>query len=275
VIEARRREPAPSLPPKVDVLGVGVSRATMTELVELIDRAVEATTPLDVTFVNPNYLMAARRDPTLLAPLNAFDVMLADGWGIVWASRLLGDPLPERLANDDIEAPLFRLANDRGYRVFLFGSAPGVADVAAARLASSFPGVKVAGTQHGWLDVERGHRGVIADADTDRVIEAINDARPDVLIVGLPTPLQQRWVRANRSRIEAPVLITGGSYLDHLAERIGWYPRWVVRARLCWAYRLTREPRRLWRRYTLELAHYSACVVAAAARRRVSAVTHR
>jgi N-acetylglucosaminyldiphosphoundecaprenol N-acetyl-beta-D-mannosaminyltransferase len=258
----------PEVPPKVDVLGVRVTRTTMGELIDLIDRSVAASSRLDVTFVNPNYLMAARRDRSLLGLLNAFDVMLADGWGVVWASRILGDPLPERLANDDIEGPLFRLTDRRRLRVFLFGSAPGVAEAAATRLSASFPGISIVGTQHGWLDVERGHPGTIDPADSDRVVEAIDRARPDVLIVGLPTPLQQRWVRAHRPRLDVPVVITGGSYLDHVAERIGWYPEWVVAAHLCWAYRLAREPRRLWRRYSLELAEFGARVAAEAVRRR-------
>jgi N-acetylglucosaminyldiphosphoundecaprenol N-acetyl-beta-D-mannosaminyltransferase len=257
------------LPPKLDVLGVRVSRTTMPDLIQLIDGSVQSRTTIDVSFVNPNYVMRAREDPDLASLINAFDVVLADGWGVVWASRLLGDPLRGRLANDDIERPLFDLADANGYRVFLFGSGPGVAEAAADRLASTFPGLAIVGTQHGWLDVDRGHPGLIEDADSERVVRRIEAARPDILVVGLPTPLQQRWVHAYRDRLAVPVVITGGSYLDHVAERIGWYPRWVTAARLCWAYRLAREPRRLWRRYTVELGTFAAIVMAQAARARV------
>jgi N-acetylglucosaminyldiphosphoundecaprenol N-acetyl-beta-D-mannosaminyltransferase len=259
---------AVALPGKVDVLGVRVSRTTIEDVIHVVDATIGGGRRLSVSFVNPNYVMAARRDRGLLPLLNGFDLMLADGWGIVWASRLLGEHLPERVANDDIEGPLLRLADARRLRLFLFGSAPGVADAAASRLASTFPGIDVVGTQHGWLDAERGHPGVIEARDTDRVVESINASNADVVIVGLPTPLQQRWVIENRARLDARVVVTGGSYLDHVAERIGWYPSWVVRARLCWLYRLAREPRRLWRRYTLELAGYVVHVLVEAARRR-------
>jgi N-acetylglucosaminyldiphosphoundecaprenol N-acetyl-beta-D-mannosaminyltransferase len=243
----------------------------MDEFIGLVADRVRARSHLDVSFVNPNYLMAARRDPHLLEVMNDFDVMLPDGWGIVWASHLLGAAVPERLANDDIEGPLFRLANEHQYRLFLFGSAPGVADSAARRLTSTFPGITIAGTQHGWLDVERGHPGWFDAGDSDRVIHAINASGADILIVGLPTPLQQLWVREHRRRLRVPVVITGGSYLDHVAERIGWYPRWVSAARLCWLYRLAQEPGRLWKRYTIELIGFATTVVRAAARRRILA----
>jgi N-acetylglucosaminyldiphosphoundecaprenol N-acetyl-beta-D-mannosaminyltransferase len=100
------------------------------------------------------------------------------------------------------------------------------------------------------------------------MVETINAANPDILHVSLRTPMQQNWVSEVAGQLNVPVIITGGSYLDHLAERVDWYPDWVVRMRLCWAYRLAREPRRLWKRYTLDLAAYGLMVLRASRRRR-------
>jgi N-acetylglucosaminyldiphosphoundecaprenol N-acetyl-beta-D-mannosaminyltransferase len=97
--------------------------------------------------------------------------------------------------------------------------------------------------------------------DAVAAVDAINATSPDIVWVGLPTPLQQRWVTSYRDRLDAPVVITGGAYLDHLTDGLGYYPQWALRLRLCWLYKLWLEPRRLWRRYTLEMAHFAALLV--------------
>jgi N-acetylglucosaminyldiphosphoundecaprenol N-acetyl-beta-D-mannosaminyltransferase len=240
----------------VDVLGVRVSVADMPLLLGLMSEAVASRRQLTITFANPNYVMAAQKDEQLRELMNAFDVNLADGWGVVLAARVFGKPLPTRMANDDITDGIFGLPAEKGWRVYLFGSAPGVADQAARNLAEWYPGLNVVGTEHGYWDVERGHPGTFDPEDVERLVKHINAAKPDILHVGVPTPLQQIFVTENRDRLDVPVIITGGSYLDHLAERRHWFPPWVIKLRLGWLYRLTRDPRRLWYRYTVELADY-------------------
>jgi N-acetylglucosaminyldiphosphoundecaprenol N-acetyl-beta-D-mannosaminyltransferase len=95
------------------------------------------------------------------------------------------------------------------------------------------------------------------------MVNTINEAKPDILHVSIPTPMQQNWVWQVADRLDVPVIITGGSYLDHLAERVYWYPGWVNKTRLGWAYRLSREPGRLWKRYSLDLAAYGGMVARA------------
>ena len=250
------------------MLGIDVSVVDLPRLLDELETAVRRRSRLAVSFVNPNYVMQAQGDADLRSRMNAFEIMLADGWGVVVAARLLGVRLPTRLANDDIGPAVFALSAERRWRTFLFGSAPGIADQAAATLTREFPQLPVVGQLHGWWDAARGHPGHFDPADNDRIIDAINTARPHVVWVGLPTPLQQRWVIDNRDRLEVPLIITGGSYLDHLAERLRWYPRWIDRARLGWLYRLRREPRRLWRRYSLELLSFGRLVLRELVKRR-------
>ena len=107
----------------------------------------------------------------------------------------------------------------------------------------------------------RGHPGRYDEADVDMMVETINAAKPDILHVSIPTPMQQNWVWQVADRLDVPVIITGGSYLDHLAEGVDWYPHWVEKMRLGWAYRLYRDPRRLWKRYSLDLAAYGGMVL--------------
>lgn len=237
----------------VDVLGVRVSEADVPLLRRFMTKAVHTRRQLTITFANPNYVMAARRDTRLRELMNGFDLNLADGWGVVLAARAFGKPLPTRMANDDLTDELFGLSAAEGWRVFLFGNAPGTADVAARNLVRWYPGLDVVGTLHGhWAD----ESGRIAAADVDRLVADINAAKPDILHVGLGTPLQQIFVMENRDRLEVPVIITCGAYFEHLAERREWYPAWALKLRIGWLYRLYRDPRRLWYRYTIELGRY-------------------
>ncbi|WP_018653344.1 WecB/TagA/CpsF family glycosyltransferase [Actinomadura flavalba] len=243
--------------PTVDVLGVRVSRLDAAALRDRVERAVTERRKLTVTFANPDYVRRARRDAGLQALMNGFDLNLPDGWGVVLAARLFGRPVPGRMANDDLTDDLFGQPAAEGWSVYLFGNAPGVADEAAANLTRWYPGLTVAGTQHGhWA-----RDGRIPGDTAERLVKEINAAAPDILHVGLGTPLQQEFVAAHRDRIDAPVIFTCGAYFEHLAERREYYPAWVLRLRVGFLYRLAREPRRLWRRYTVELGSYLARVV--------------
>jgi N-acetylglucosaminyldiphosphoundecaprenol N-acetyl-beta-D-mannosaminyltransferase len=138
-----------------------------------------------------------------------------------------------------------------------------VAEQAERTLGETYPSLKVVGTMHGWWDVERGHPGWYDEADQDMMVDRINETDPDVLWVGVPTPIQQNWVTRNAPLLKAPVIITGGSYIDHLSESVHWYPPWMLRLRLGWLYRLYRDPKRLWRRYSIELMQYFGMVAKA------------
>jgi N-acetylglucosaminyldiphosphoundecaprenol N-acetyl-beta-D-mannosaminyltransferase len=255
------------------LLQIKLSVIDAAAVLKLVEASIRTRMPLSITFLNPTYAMAARRDLALRDLINQFDLVLADGWGVVHAARFLGIPIPTRLANDDIGPDLFRLSQENAWRTYLFGSAPGVAERAGATLGRLLPGLPVVGTRHGWWDVVRGHPGQFDPADEVAAVDEINAAHPDVLWVGMPTPMQQRWVTSYRDRLDVPVVITGGAYLDHLTDNLGYYPTWALRLQLCWLYKLSLEPRRLWRRYTLEMAHFGALIVVqrmAAARRIIS-----
>ncbi|RSN70666.1 WecB/TagA/CpsF family glycosyltransferase [Actinomadura sp. WAC 06369] len=236
----------------VDVLGVRVSRIDAARLREFVAAAVKDRTKLTITFANPDYVRKAQKDRALRDLMNGFDLNLPDGWGVVLAAKIFGRPVPGRMANDDLTDDLFGQPAEEGWSVFLFGNAPGVADDAARNLREWFPGLSIAGTQHGhWA-----RDGVLPPETAERLVAEINAAAPDILHVGLGTPLQQRFVAEHRDAIEAPVIITCGAYFEHLAERREYYPPWVLKLRIGFLYRLAREPRRLWRRYTVELGSY-------------------
>jgi N-acetylglucosaminyldiphosphoundecaprenol N-acetyl-beta-D-mannosaminyltransferase len=244
-----------------------VSSLRRDELLDEVARALDDRQPLRITFLNPDYARRALLSPALLDDINGFDVVAVDGNGVRLVTGLFGFTVPERLDTDSLAPDLFRLASERRQAVFLFGCAPDVAREAGTRVAAHYPGLRIVGTDHGYHDVQRGHPGHYAAADSEAIVARINASGADLVIVSLPTPLQQRWVAEYGDRLRAPVVVTGGSYLDHVAEGEGldgdWYPRWADTLRLNWLYRLAQEPRRLWRRYTVESLHFLLLVLRA------------
>lgn len=247
--------------PCVDVLGVRVSAIGLDRLLADIGDALDGRRRLRVTFANPNYLVAADGDVGLRERMNAFDHVLSDGHGVMLAARMLGRRIPRRLANDDIVEPLFAELAERRARVFLLGSAPGVAAAAADRLTASFPGLRIVGHTHGYDTPGEGLDRQYTPAAFARMRAEVARARPDFLVVSIPTPYQQRFVVDHLREVDVPVVMTGGAWVDHLAERLQYYPSWVVRLGLCWAYRWVQEPRRLTNRYTVELADFARRVL--------------
>jgi N-acetylglucosaminyldiphosphoundecaprenol N-acetyl-beta-D-mannosaminyltransferase len=250
------------------IAGIRVSPLSRGRFLETAAAALQRRTPLRVTFLNPDYGRGALLDPVLLDDINGFDLVLVDGNGVRLVAPLFGFTVPERLDTDSLAPELFRLCAEGGYSVYLFGCAPGAAAQAAARLQTVFPELQVAGTDHGYHDVERGHPGQYAEEDSAAIVDRINASGADLVIVSLPTPLQQRWVSENRHRLQAPLVLTAGSYLDHAAASVdgSWYPRWADALRLNWFYRLAKEPRRLWRRYTVESLQFLMLVLHARVR---------
>ena len=248
---------------KCDFLGIGLSCLSDDEFLDAVREAAQSRSRLAVSFINPDYVLRAHKAAGLVDKINKFDIVLPDGWGVVLGGRMLGLPVPDRQGNDDICPKVFALSAEHGLSNFLFGCGEGVPERAAANLVKTFPGLPIAGTLHGYWDVVRGHPGRYNAADIDMMVGAINASQADILHVCIPTPMQQNWVWEVADRLNVSVIITGGSYLDHLAERVYWYPAWTSRMRINWGYRLYRDPRRLWKRYSLDLMRFAAMVLRA------------
>jgi N-acetylglucosaminyldiphosphoundecaprenol N-acetyl-beta-D-mannosaminyltransferase len=161
------------------------------------------------------------------------------------AARLLGGRIPERITYADWAWRLAAFAEAEGLSLFLLGARPGVAEVAARRLRALHPDLDIAGVSHGHFDHEPG------SPQNEAVLREVNAARPDILLVGLGMPLQERWLMENRRRIEAGVALTGGAVFDYLSGGLRRGPRVLTDNGFEWLARLIIEPRRLWRRYLL------------------------
>ncbi len=238
--------PQPSVPDAVYVLGVRVDRVTQQEALAKIEELIAArgAAPADarppcrqVVTVNTEFVMAAQKDEPFRAAINEAALVVPDGMGVVWATRYLGRPAPERVTGTDMLPALAERCAARGYRLYLLGAAPGVVEEAAERLRQRFPGLQIAGT----------YAGSPAPAEEDAIIERLAEARADVLCVAYGAPAQELWIRRNLARLPAAVAMGVGGAYDFISGRKPRAPRAMQRLGLEWLYRLYREPWR-WRR---------------------------
>lgn len=237
--------PAPPpgpVPTPVRVLGLPLAPLTAAEAVAAIDRLIAAGTPSYVITANLHYAMLSAQHEDLRRINDGAALVLADGMPLVWKSRRLGRPLPERVTGSDLIYHLAELAAARGYRVFLLGGAPGVAEEAGRRLAARYPGLELAGVlAPPFRDLDERERA--------ELFATIRAARPNLLLVGLGQPKGERWIAAHLRELGTPLCMQIGATLDFVAGRIRRAPRGLQRLGLEWAYRLALEPRRLGGRY--------------------------
>jgi N-acetylglucosaminyldiphosphoundecaprenol N-acetyl-beta-D-mannosaminyltransferase len=221
----------------VRILGIHVDDVTYERSMQAIERYVQSGQPHQIVTVNTEYLVAAWRDPEFAQVLRCSSLNLPDSVGVLWAARWLGHPLPERVTGSDGLYHIARLCARQGYRLYLLGAAPGVADRAAERLVESNPGLTVCGT----------YSGSPAPEQEDAISRRIREARADVLLVAFGGARQEKWISRNLKQTCAAVGVGVGGAFDFCAGVQQRAPLWMQRAGLEWFYRLLRQPWR-WKR---------------------------
>jgi N-acetylglucosaminyldiphosphoundecaprenol N-acetyl-beta-D-mannosaminyltransferase len=226
----------------VNVWGLPLARLNRDQTVEAVDRLIERRQPSFFITANLHYAMLSAQDSRLAEVNRTAAFLVADGTPMVWYSRLLGRPLPERVAGSDLIYQLCGRAAERGHRVYFLGGRPGVAADAATTLTWMNPGLRVVGVDAPNLDLfsEEEHR---------RLIERIRDARPDLLFAALGQPKGELWLAKNLEALAVPACVQVGASLDFVAGTAARAPLWMQRFGLEWLHRLLGDPRRLGPRY--------------------------
>ncbi|MGM9580736.1 MAG: WecB/TagA/CpsF family glycosyltransferase [Anaerovibrio sp.] len=219
---------------QVEILGVNVNSLTMAQAVETVQQFIAEKKVALVATANAEMLMRATQDEELKDILNQADLVVPDGAGTVWAAGHLGEPMPERVAGFDLAQELMREAPLRGDRVYFFGSAPGVADKAKAKAEELYPGIQVVGIRNGFF----------GEADEPQIIADIRAARPDILLVALGVPKQEKWLKKHLQELQVPVSIGVGGTLDVMAGVMQRAPLWMQKAKLEWLFRGLKQPSR-------------------------------
>jgi N-acetylglucosaminyldiphosphoundecaprenol N-acetyl-beta-D-mannosaminyltransferase len=237
-------DPANAVPPPgVDVLGVPLALTDYERTMDWMDATIDAGGKGYVCVAAVHTVMACREDPELRAAVMASDLTVPDGQPLVWAMNALGHAVSSRVYGPDLMARYCERATRTGTRMFLYGGRnQGALVQLALNLRQEHPGLQIVG---GYAPPFR----ALTSHEEDAVVDEINRSGADVVWVGIGVPKQEKWMAAMRDRLDAPVLVGVGAAFDFHAGLVAQAPPWIQALGMEWAYRLSREPRRLWRRY--------------------------
>lgn len=225
-------------PKSITILNTPVHLVTGDEVLRLVQGYMQEPRLHQIATTNPEFVMTAQHDHDFRQILQQSDLCIADGIGLIYASRYLGTPLPERVPGSELVYKLAELAAQQNWRLFLLGAAPGVAEEAAAVFKSSYPGLQIAGTYAGSPD----------PSENEAIVTRINSERADLLFVAYGAPNQDKWIARNRDSLTTVRLALGvGGSLDFVTGKAVRAPQWAQDLSLEWLYRLGQEPWR-WRR---------------------------
>jgi N-acetylglucosaminyldiphosphoundecaprenol N-acetyl-beta-D-mannosaminyltransferase len=248
---------------RISLMGMPVDAMSEPEALGAIVGAIEAGRGGAVVTPHLEILRRYRDDPSVRPYVNNADVILADGQPLVWASRIMGAPLPERVAGSELIWSLAAECALRGRTVYLLGGAPGAGEAARQRLQEVYPGLRIVGCESPPMGFDSDPEAMAAIADRLRA------ARPDVVFVALGFPKQERVIAELRDVLPSAWFLGVGVSLSFVAGHVARAPDWAMRYGLEWLHRLMQEPRRLARRYLLDGLPFALRLFAHALRRRV------
>jgi len=220
---------------KINILGIWLDMVDLNKAVDIAKDFIISEGAKAIVTPNAEIIMAAQKNEKLREALNAADLSFPDGIGVVIASKYLGTPLSERTAGFDLMMEIIRIAHKMGLSIFLLGGKPGVADEAARNIQRKFPGIKIAGTNHGYF----------SEDEEKIIIENINKSKPDVLLVAMGAPKQELFIIRYKNVMKTKIAMGVGGSLDVLSGRVKRAPVLLQKAGLEWFYRLVTQPSRI------------------------------
>jgi len=231
-----------SIQKRFNVLGVGVCSINLDMAREVIGGWIAQRQSNYVTVADVNSIMKGQANTDFRRIHNRAGMVTPDGMPLVWLGRLKKHKNVKRVYGPDLMLALCEESITKGYRHYFYGGKEGVPELLKSRLEEKFPGIKVVGT---YSPPFRS----LTDEENENIIKTINDAKPDIVWVGLGAPKQERWMAKHVDQLEAPVLIGVGAAFDFHAGLIKQAPPWIQKSGFEWLFRLSTEPRRLWKRY--------------------------
>ena len=226
---------------KIEVLGVAFDNVTLEQAAELGGKMLQEDRFHYVVTPNPEFILAAEKDESFRAVINAADLVIPDGIGVIYSAKILGTPLSERVPGIEFSAKMLEKLNEMGGRLFLLGAKPGVAEKAGQNICAQYPNIVLCGTQDGYFK------------DEEDVILKVAAARPDLMFVCLGAPKQEKWMARWGQHTGAKMAIGLGGCLDVYAGNVERAPESWQKLGMEWAYRLKKEPKRITRMAKLPL----------------------
>jgi N-acetylglucosaminyldiphosphoundecaprenol N-acetyl-beta-D-mannosaminyltransferase len=248
--------------PCSNLFGIAIELSQPAEMLRTILGWERGATPHQVMYVNAHVVNQSRELPELARALSNADLVYCDGYGVRLAARALDVPVPHRMTGADWVWGLAALCESSERSLYLLGADPPLAREAAARLVRWYPRLRIAGSYHGYAELD--------SHQNQRLIEDINAKQPDIVLVGMGTPKQELWADRYAAQLDVDVVWTVGALFDYIAGRVPRAPRMLADNGLEWIFRLAIEPHRMWRRYLIGNPVFLSRVLGEARRRRAS-----
>lgn len=232
---------------KVKMFSMQIDNVSLSEACEkIINLSKEKGSNSYVVTPNVDHVMKVQTDLEFKEIYNQASLVLADGQPLVWASRFLKKPLKEKVSGSDLFPLVCSLAAKENLNVYFLGGQDGVAAEAARRLQLKCPGLIVSGVYSPPFGFEKEQK------ESEKIISQINEAKPDILFVGLGAPKQEKWISRNLQKVQVPVSIGIGASFDFEAGTIQRAPIWMQKSGMEWFWRFSQEPKRLFKRYFID-----------------------
>lgn len=221
----------------VTLANVPLHAVDLDQALARVDEFIAARTPHYNISINAAKVVEYQTDHALRAAIDNAHLLTADGQAVVWASRLVGEPVPARVAGTDLMVALLAHAAARGYSVYLLGATDEIVRECVAKAQREHPTLRIAGYRNGYFD---------NDAE---IVDTIRAAKPDIVFLGFGTPAKEYFMHRHHRELGVPFVMGVGGSFDVYAGRVRRAPMWLQKSGLEWAYRLAQEPRRMWKRY--------------------------
>ncbi len=233
----------------IKIFGVKIYNTTLGDITKVLEENLKGDNLKTIYTPNTEIVMAAKDDEKLRDLINEGDLVIPDGIGLIYASRIKKKPLKERVTGFDTSIKLLEIANKNGYSLYLLGGKEGVSKAAAENIIKDYPNIKIAGFHNGYF--KGSHMGLENQEEEKEIIDEINRLNPDIIFVGLGFPKQELWIHANKNKIKARVIIGNGGVMDILSGNSKRAPEVYQKLGLEWFYRLMKEPSRIKRQLVL------------------------
>jgi exopolysaccharide biosynthesis WecB/TagA/CpsF family protein/anti-anti-sigma factor len=240
--------------PPISILGVPFDNVTTQQTLSIFQDMIASRKPHYVATANVDFVVQATHDIELRRILNDAHLVLCDGMPLVWASHLLGNPLPERVAGSDLVPLLLAQAEKLGHRVFFLGGQEDIAAKAIANIKERHPDLQIAGVMSPPFSA-------LLEMDHAAICKAVRDSKADILLVSFGCPKQEKWIAMNYRSLGVPVCMGVGATIDFLAGAVKRAPKWMQQAGMEWIFRLAQEPRRLLNRYFTDMLVFGAGIL--------------
>ena len=231
---------------RIKFLNTNIDNLTMEEALERIDELIKRGKPSYVVTPNVDHIVKLEKDVEFQEVYRNADLILTDGMPLLWISKFKKNPIKEKVSGSDLFPKVCELAAQKGYKVFLLGAAEGIADKAALNLKNKYNGLNIIGTYSPSYGFET------KPEEIEYIIDKIRSTEPNILAVGLGAPKQEKFIYKYIDQLNVPISLAIGASIDFEAGNIKRAPKWMQKVGLEWFYRLTKEPKRMFKRYLVD-----------------------